>query len=140
MRVSFLVYLTELNIQVFTVCKTLFILNWTKSECPNFSFKRNGSSVLLESRDWAWKDRFWSHSILEACDHFAYEIVRFLCLLYKFYPNNHNYCVSNLYMPLPQTETWKVMQLPNLCKNTTLFLEFLSAAYIMGRSNHIDLL
>lgn len=64
----------------------------------------------------------------------------FCGLLYKFYPNNHNYRVPNLYMPLPQTETWKVMQLPNLCKKTTLFLEFLCLAYMIGRSNHIDLL
>lgn len=33
---AFVFSLLKPIIRIFTICKNIFILNWTKSECPNF--------------------------------------------------------------------------------------------------------
>ena len=137
---AFVFSLLKLNIRVFTVCKTIFILNWTKSECPNFRVSREMEvQFCWEVETGLGKIDFGAIQYLKLVTTLLMKSSDFCSLLSKFYPNNRNYHVPNFYMPLPQTETWKVMQLPNLCKKTTSFLEFLCTAYTMGRSNPMDL-
>lgn len=70
---SFIFTLLKANIRVFTVCKTIFILNWTKSKCPNFRVSREKELQLCwKVESGLGKIDVWVHSIPEACEHFAY--------------------------------------------------------------------
>lgn len=71
---SFIFTLLKANIRVFTICKTIFILNWTKSKWPNFRVSRE------KELQFCWKVEsglvkidLWVHSTPEACEHFTYD-------------------------------------------------------------------
>lgn len=77
---AFVFTLPKVNIRVFTICKTIFILNWTKSEYPNFRVLREmevqfcwkvetglGKIDLEPFNNWSfWPLCLWNHQTFVA--------------------------------------------------------------------------
>lgn len=114
---AFVFTLPKLNIQVFTICKNICILNWTKSENPNFRVSREMEIQLC------WKEVAGFGKI----DFGAIQYLMFvtICLsnfcgfLCKCFLNKHNYHAPNLHMPLPcvreQPHSWSFFMWHSIC-------------------------